>query len=256
VTVESLRALPEAVKQRIEDQSLRVVDKIWSSSIAFVLIGGWAVRAIAGPEHDRYTFDVDGVVDSQSRYSELEELLREEGVKPSFSAWGCIFIKKLELPEDLLQKLDKHQAAFVSEKCQIKLEFSTPRIYTSDGKHFFEFPMDKYQDRQILSRGSFAGHAHVALPEYIVASKLGISDWKNIYDVGVLCRFARQEKVVKVIRTCDSWGELVRRKIVRFRQEAEGKMKGTAYTLLKAKNLDRGYAEYLKELQTQLARFS
>jgi hypothetical protein len=256
VTAESLHALPDAVKQAIEDESLRIVDKIRRSSIAFVLIGGWAARAIVGPEHDRYTFDVDGVVASKSRFSELENLLKDEGLKASPSAWGCIFVKRLELPERLLERLNKNQTAFVSEKCQIKLEFSTPRIYTLDGKYFFEFPMDGYQEKRIPSRGGRASRANVALPEYIVASKLGTSDWKNIYDVGVLCRFAKIQDVVSIIRACDSWSELVLRKIVRFRQEAEGKMNGTAYTLLKAKNLDRGYAEYLKNLQSQLTNAS
>ena len=256
MTAENLHALPDAIKQRIEDESLRVVQKIRSSSIAFVLIGGWAARAIAGRGHDRYTFDVDGVVDSKSTFSELEDLLKEEGLKPSVSDWGCAFIKKLELPQQLLEKLHKNQADFVSEKCQIKLEFSTPRIYTIDKKHFFEFPMNKYEERQIISRGSRTSRVNVALPEYIVASKLGVSDWKNIYDVGVLCGFAKLDRVVDVIRTCDNWSELVRRKIVRFRQEAEGKTNGTAYTLLKAKNLDRTYAEYLGKMQTLLTHVS
>lgn len=253
MSIESLHALPDAVKQCIEDESLRMVENIRSSSVPFLLIGGWAARAIVGSEHDRYTFDVDGIVDSKDSFAKIAEILKDEGLKPSLSDWGCTFVKKLKLAPDLLKMLDKKQTAFVSEKCKIKLEFSTPRIYTADGRHFFEFKMNKWQEWEIRSRSGHVSRANVALAEYVVASKLGVSDWKNVYDVGVLSRFAKVESVAEVIKSCDKWNELVLRKVVRFRQEAEGKTRGTAYALLKAKNLDIQYVNYLKELQNRLS---
>lgn len=253
MSIQGLYALPDAVKQYIEDESLTVVEKIRSSSIPFLLIGGWAARAIVGPEHDRYTFDVDGVVGSKDAFGKIADVLKDDGLEPSTSDWGCIFQKKLELPPDLLKRVDEKHSAFISEKCKIKLEFSTPRIYTVDEKHFFEFRMNKWQALDVTSKSGRVIHADVALTEYVIASKLGISDWKNVYDVGVLSRLTRVDSVAEVIRSCDRWNELVLRKVVRFRQEAEGKPPGIAYALLKAKNLDVSYPIYLKELQHLLS---
>ncbi len=253
MSIQGLHALPEVLKQYIEDESLNVVEKIRSSSIPFLLIGGWAVRAIVGSDHDRYTFDVDGVVGSKDAFGKIANVLKADGLEPSTSDWGCVFQRKLKLPPDLLKRVDDKQSAFVSEKCKIKLEFSTPRIYTADEKHFFEFKMNKWQELDVTSKSGRVSRAEVALTEYVMASKLGISDWKNVYDVGVLSRITRVETVAEVIRGCDRWNELVLRKVVRFRQEAEGKLPGIAYALLKAQNLDVPYVNYLKELQHLLS---
>lgn len=60
------------------------------------------------------------------------------------------------------------------------------------------------------------------------------------------------DELVQVIESSDNWKELVRRKIVRFKQEAEGKIQGTAYTLLNVRGLNKGYVEFLAELQKRL----
>ena len=112
--------------------------------------------------------------------------------------------------------------------------------------------MDESRELEINTRSGRSVRAAVALPQYVVASKLGISDWKNIYDVGVLHKKTTVGELVQVIDSSDNWKELVRRKIVRFKQEAEGKIQGTAYTLLNVRGLNKGYVEFLAELQKRL----
>jgi predicted RNA-binding protein with EMAP domain len=69
---------------------------------------------------------------------------------------------------------------------------------------------------------------------------------------GVLHKKTAVGELVQVIESSDNWKELVRRKIVRFKQEAEGKIQGTAYTLLNVRGLNKGYVEFLAELQKRL----
>lgn len=247
----SLHSLPEQVKRYIEDESLNVLEKLRASSLSFLLIGGWAARAIGGIDHDRYTFDVDGVVRSNSDFDKIAGILIYERMGIAKFDWGRTYFKRLELPNNLTERLDEAQANVVM-KSKIKLEFSTPRIYTVDGRYFFEFRMDKSKELEIKSKSGRSVHATVALPQYVIASKLGISDWRNIYDVGVLRKKTAVNELVQAIESSDNWKELVRRKIVRFRQEAEGKTQGTAYALLSAKGLNKGYAEFLAELQKRL----
>jgi len=54
----NLEDFPEDVKNDIEDQSLSIFEHIKDD---IVVIGGWAVRALLGKKHGRYTLDVDGV---------------------------------------------------------------------------------------------------------------------------------------------------------------------------------------------------
>jgi len=247
----SLHDLPEEIKRHIEDESLNVVEKLRASSISFILIGGWAARAIAGADHDRYTFDVDGVLGSNSDFERIAEILGDEGMEATRFDWGQTYSKRLKLPPNLTQKLDDEQKDLVS-RTKIKLELSTSRIYSADSKHFFEFRMDKTREMEINARSGRSVRATVALPQYVIASKLGISDWKNIYDVGLLYKKTTVDDLVQVIESSDDWRGLVRRKIVRFKQEAEGKIQGTAHTLLAVKGLNKGYVEFLTELQKRL----
>jgi hypothetical protein len=247
----SLHDLPEEIKRHIEDESLNVVEKLRASSIPFILIGGWASRAIGGADHDRYTFDVDGVLGSKSDFDTIAVILSDEGMEVTKFDWGQTYSRRLKLPLNLNQNLSGEQRDLVS-KSKIKLELSTSRIYSADGKYFFEFRMDKSRELEINTRSGRSIRAAVALPQYVIASKLGISDWKNIYDVGVLHKKITVGELVQVIESSDNWKELVRRKIVRFKQEAEGKIQGTAYTLLNVRGLNKGYVEFLVELQKRL----
>ena len=247
----SLHDLPEEIKRHIEDESLNVVEKLRASSISFILIGGWAARAIGGVDHDRYTFDVDGVLGSNSDFDAIAVILSDEGMEVTKFHWGQTYSRRLKLPLNLTQKLSGEQRDLVS-KSKIKLELSTSRIYSADSKYFFDFRMDESRELEINTRSGRSVRAAVALPQYVVASKLGISDWKNIYDVGVLHKKTTVGELVQVIDSSDNWKELVRRKIVRFKQEAEGKIQGTAYTLLNVRGLNKGYVEFLAELQKRL----
>jgi len=247
----SLHDLPEEIKRHIEDESLNVVEKLQASSISFILIGGWAARAIAGADHDRYTFDVDGVLGSNSDFDTIAVILSDEGMEVTKFDWGQTYSKRLKLPLNLTQKLDHEQRDLVS-KTKIKLELSTSRIYSADSRHFFEFRMDKSRELEINAKSGRSVRATVALPQYVIGSKLGISDWKNIYDVGLLHKKTTVDDLAQVIESSDDWKGLARRKIVRFKQEAEGKIQGTTYTLLAVKGLNKGYVEFLTELQKRL----
>jgi len=51
---------PDPVKKDIEDSSLSVLEHINDD---IIVIGGWAVRALIGDKHGRYTLDIDGVAE-------------------------------------------------------------------------------------------------------------------------------------------------------------------------------------------------
>lgn len=138
----SLHDLPEEIKRHIENESLNVVEKLRASSISFILIGGWAARAIGGADHDRYTFDVDGVLGSNSDFDAIAVILSDEGMEVTKFDWGQTYSRRLKLPLNLTQKLSGEQRDLVS-KSKIKLELSTSRIYSADSKYFFDFRMDK-----------------------------------------------------------------------------------------------------------------
>jgi hypothetical protein len=94
----SLHDLPEEIKRHIEDESLNVVEKLRASSISFILIGGWAARAIGGADHDRYTFDVDGVLGSNSDFDAIAVILSDEGMEVTKFDWGQTYSRGLKLP--------------------------------------------------------------------------------------------------------------------------------------------------------------
>ena len=80
----NLEDFPEPIKEDIEDQSLSILEQIKED---IIVIGGWAVRALAGNKHSRYTLDIDGVTDSV-KMSEIESKLSSIGMNVRRNEWG------------------------------------------------------------------------------------------------------------------------------------------------------------------------
>ena len=81
----NLEDFPEPIKKDIEDQSLSILEQINDD---ILVIGGWAVRALIGDKHGRYTLDVDGVTDAK-KMSKIESKLSNIGMNVRKTEW-CI----------------------------------------------------------------------------------------------------------------------------------------------------------------------
>jgi len=80
----NLQDYPDEIKNDIEDQSLDILEHMRDDVI---VIGGWAVRALLGKEHKRYTLDVDGVT-SKDKFDAVIDKLIKLDLKPSKAEWG------------------------------------------------------------------------------------------------------------------------------------------------------------------------
>lgn len=205
----NLQDYPNEIKDDIEDQSLDILEHIKDDVI---VIGGWAVRALLGKEHKRYTSDVDGVT-SKDKFDVVIDKLSELELKPSKVEWGIKFYKKYVPEVDIPEKLESD-----IELIDLRIEISEPLIKEYETHHYFEFNLANYVQKDIEYHiKSKALSVNVPPIEHMVANKLGLpADYKNNYDTMVLLRESDIEEVIRVIRKNDDWYEMVLRRLPRI----------------------------------------
>ena len=86
----NIEDFPDPVKKDIEDSSLSVLEHINDD---IIVIGGWAVRALIGDKHGRYTLDIDGVAEI-NKMEEIESKLSSAGMNVRRLEWGIQYYHK------------------------------------------------------------------------------------------------------------------------------------------------------------------
>jgi hypothetical protein len=203
----NLEEFPEEVKEDIEDQSLAIL-KIIKDDI--IVIGGWAVRALTGERHSRYTLDIDGIID-EKKISQIKKKLETVGLKSRDSEWGILFYRKYE-PK--LKITDKEIRKSVNE-VELRIEISGPRIKEFRTRHYFEFSLSDYVTREVSFR-KLDSKIDIKVPPIssLAAVKLGLPvDYKNNYDSAVLLQICDVDEVIAAIEGNDDWNEMVLRRL-------------------------------------------
>ncbi len=202
----NLEDFPEPIKKDIEDQSLSILEQIKDD---IIVIGGWAVRALTGDKHGRYTLDIDGVTDAE-KMSEIESKLSAIGMNERKNEWGIQFSHKytpsIQIPEDIKGS---------TEQVELRIETSGPRIKESQTHHYFEFSLTEFEEKEI-SYHLKEGKVRVKIPpaEHMAAVKLGLPvDYKNNFDSQVLLEICNVDKAIEIIKENDDWKEMVIRRI-------------------------------------------
>jgi hypothetical protein len=207
----NLEEFPENVKKDIEDQSLTIL-KIVKDDI--VVIGGWAVRALTGERHARYTLDVDGVTDKEN-IPLIKEKLQNAGLNVRSPEWGIQFYQKYE-PN--IEILDKETLEAVKE-VELRVEISRPRIKEYQTHHYFDFSLTDYLTKHIAFHNKPTRiPVKVPPPEHMAAVKLGLPvDYKNNFDSAVILQICEIEKVIEIIKKNDDWDEMVLRRMPKLK---------------------------------------
>ncbi len=202
----NLEDFPKEVKQDIEDQSLSILEHITSD---IVVIGGWAVRALIGEKHGRYTLDVDGVANEENIHS-IEKKLKNIGLNVNREEWGIQFYQKYKPSVDIPEKIASEIA-----KIELRIEISGPRIKESETDHYFEFSLTKYEEKGISYHFKNKKiQVHTPRVEDMAAVKLGLPvDYKNNYDAQMLLTISNIGKVIESIKSNDNWIEMVVRRM-------------------------------------------
>ncbi|MFA5102683.1 MAG: hypothetical protein WC525_05975 [Candidatus Thermoplasmatota archaeon] len=202
----NLEEYPEPIKKDIEDQSLSILEHIADD---ILVIGGWAVRALIGDKHGRYTLDIDGVT-KQTTMKKVESILESLGMRERKSEWGVQFYQQYEanvkIPKEIQKEIDD---------LELRIEISGPRIKESQTAHYFEFSLTEVIGREIQYHEK-KGKVKVNVPpvEHMTAVKLGLPvDYKNNFDSQVLLKICNIEKVIEIIKSNDDWSEMVLRRI-------------------------------------------
>ncbi|GAG41720.1 unnamed protein product, partial [marine sediment metagenome] len=202
----NIEDFPDPVKKDIEDSSLLVLEHINND---IIVIGGWAVRALIGDKHGRYTLDIDGVAEN-NKMEEIESKLLSVGMNVRRNKWGIQFYHdydpRIKIPEDIKEEI---------EKVELRIEISGPLIKESQTYHYFEFSLTEYEHREI-SYHMRKNKVMVKVPpaEHMAAVKLGLPvDYKNNLDSQVLLDICDVDGVVEVIKGNDDWSEMVLRRM-------------------------------------------
>ncbi len=202
----NLEDFPEKIKEDIEDQSLSILEFIKND---IIVIGGWAVRALVGKKHGRYTLDIDGVTDEKN-LANISKKLKNVGLNICRKEWGIQFYQKYRPSVDISKKIDNEV-----NKIELRIEISGPRIKESESDHYFEFSLTEYEKKEISyhfknKKISF----YVPCAEDMAAVKLGLPvDYKNNYDAQMLLTICDVEKVIRIIKSNDNWKEMVERRM-------------------------------------------
>ena len=174
-----------------------------------IVIGGWAVRALTGDKHGRYTLDIDGVTNAE-KMNEIESKLSAIGMDVQKNEWGIQFSSKYNpsilVPENIKKAI---------EQVELRIEISGLRIKEAGTHHYFEFSLTEFEDRA-LSYHMKKEIIELRVPpvEHMAAVKLGLPvDYKNNFDSQVLLNICDLEKVIKIIKANDDWREMVIRRI-------------------------------------------
>jgi hypothetical protein len=207
----NLEEFPEGVKKDIEDQSLSILEVIKDD---IMVIGGWAVRALAGASHARYTLDIDGIADERDLPA-ITKKLNHVGLKSRVSDWGTQFFQKYEPKSKIV---DQQVLERVTE-VELRIEVSKPKIKELQTHHYFEFNLKDHLIKNIPFHNK-KGSINIKVPpvESMAAVKLGLPvDYKNNYDSAVLLQLCDIEKVIFTIKNNDDWYELVLRRIPKLK---------------------------------------
>jgi hypothetical protein len=202
----NLEEFPEGVKKDIEDQSLSILENIKDD---IIVIGGWAVRALAGVSHARYTLDIDGIADEED-LPDITKKLNDIGLEFRESDWGTQFFQKYE-PRFMI--IDQQVFDRVSE-VELRIELSKPKIKEFQ-THYFEFNLEDYITKNIPFHNK-KNSINIKVPpvESMAAVKLGLPvDYKNNFDSAILLQRCNIGKVITIIKNNDDWHELVLRRI-------------------------------------------
>ena len=206
----NIEQFPKEIKNDIEDQSLKIFDRIKDD---IIVIGGWAVRAHLGEDHHRYTLDIDGVTDKDT-IERIKGELENLGFEANNPEWGIQFLKRYEPTVVVPEPLEKEV-----EKVQIRIEISGPKITESSTPHFFEFSLTDYVTRGIPFHDSEkAVFAKFPPIEHMAAVKLGLPvDYKNNHDAAMLLQRSDLSGVIKAILENDNWRDLVLRRMPKLK---------------------------------------
>jgi len=202
----NLQEFPVRLKEDIEDQSLSILKKINDD---IIVIGGWGVRSHLGKHHGRYTLDIDGVCEKQGLEVVCEKL-KDAGLNVTKQAWGVKFFQSyvptVEVPLDIEKEVGE---------VELRIEISGPRISEAYSSHFFEFSLEKFDQKEIFFHSSDESvGVRVPSVEVLTANKLGLpTDYKNVFDALMLLQRCDIEEVIKKILSSDDWGGLVIRRM-------------------------------------------
>jgi len=207
----NLEDFPEDVKKDIEDQSLAILEIVKDE---IIVIGGWAVRALAGDKHTRYTLDIDGI-SGKGDMLKLKKKLESVGLKSRDSEWGVQFYQRYE-PKITI---DDNQICKRVSEVELRIELSKPRIKEFQTHHYFEFSLTDYVTREIPFHNKDAVLTIKVPPaKGMAAVKLGLPvDYKNNFDSAVLLRICDIDEVIATIRKNDDWHEMVMRRIPKLK---------------------------------------
>jgi hypothetical protein len=207
--------IPPGVRDDIEDQSLAILEAIADH---VVVIGGWAVRAVLGPVHGRFSLDVDGVAEAED-IDRVRQVLWDMGFDLLKTDWGYRMYSPYE-PRVDVGDLDPEML----EGIEVRVEVSEPRIHDVQTRHYYEFPIEETESRTLSYHGQDR-EVTVTVPtcERLAANKLGLPvDFKNNYDSAMLLAVADVDRVIEIILETDDWLEMVLlrgpKQIERFRQ--------------------------------------
>ncbi len=207
----NLEEFPEVVKKDIEDQSLALL-KIIKDDI--IVIGGWAVRALAGERHARYTLDIDGVT-TENNIVKLKEKLITADLKLRDSGWGIQFYQKYKPKIKITNQEVRERISDI----ELRIELSKPKIREFQTHHYFEFRLTDYVTKSIpFHNKDSTVTIRVPPAECMVAVKLGLPvDYKNNYDSVVLLQICDIDKVITIIKNNNDWYEIVLRRIPKLK---------------------------------------
>ena len=201
----NVERIPLEVRDDIEDQSLGILERIAED---VVIVGGWAVRAVLGPDHGRFSLDVDAVAGPREM-EKLIEMLDGMGFELSKRDWGIRMFAPY-IPGVDVGDMD----ADVLDGVEMRVEVSGPRMFDIGMDHFFEFPLDEFETRSLPFQ-NVDGEVSVRVPscERLAANKLGLPvDYKNNFDAAMLLVVADIDKVIEIILDTNDWRELLLRR--------------------------------------------
>lgn len=207
----NMEQLPREVRMDIEDQSLTLLKNL---SEHIIVIGGWAVRALAGERHARTTLDVDGVASAEN-LEMVKKKIEELGLECRDADWGVQLFKNYE---PVVEITDEDTRKAVRE-VELRIEISSNRIQELDSHHYFEFDLEDWVIKEIEFHNTDTTITlRVPPARTMAAAKLGLpADYKNNFDAAVLLQICEVDDMIATIESTDDWREMVLRRIPKLR---------------------------------------
>lgn len=207
----NLQQLPREVRMDIEDQSLTLLRNF---NEHIIVIGGWAVRALAGEKHARTTLDIDGVASAEN-LEMVKKKVEELGLECRDADWGVQLFKDYKPVMEITNE-DARQAV---REVELRIEIFGNRIQELDSHHYFEFDLEDWVMKEIEFHNADATITlRVPPARTMAAAKLGLpADYKNNFDAAVLLQICEVDEVIATIESTDDWREMVLRRIPKLR---------------------------------------